>query len=49
VATPLEALLTAEVLEETIRESGMKLKEVVLDHLDEIYERFVMNVGRPIL
>jgi LAS superfamily LD-carboxypeptidase LdcB len=49
VATPLEALLTAEVLEETIRESGMKLKEVVLDHLDEICERFVMNVGRPIL
>ncbi len=47
VAAPLEARLTVEVLEEAIRGFDLGLKKVVLDHLDEIYGRFVMNVGRP--
>jgi LAS superfamily LD-carboxypeptidase LdcB len=47
VAVPLETRLTAEILEETIRNAELGLKTVVLDHLEEIYERFVMNVGRP--
>jgi LAS superfamily LD-carboxypeptidase LdcB len=47
VAAPLEAILTLELLENTIRDSDLGLKTVVLDHLEEIYERFVMNVGRP--
>lgn len=39
--------LTAEVLRETILAADMELKEVVLGHLEEIHERFVLNVGRP--
>jgi hypothetical protein len=47
VADELESRLTPEVLEHTLSNSEMELKEVVLEHLGVIYERFVMNVGRP--
>jgi LAS superfamily LD-carboxypeptidase LdcB len=47
VADDLESRLTPEVLEATVSSSEMELKEVVLEHLDIIYERFVTNVGRP--
>ena len=46
-ASPLQAGLTLEMLRETVQASSMELKESVLEHLNEIYERFVINVGRP--
>jgi hypothetical protein len=47
VAAAFEAEMTADLLRDTIQGSGLLLQEVVLDHLDEIYERFVINIGRP--
>ncbi|MGD2123518.1 MAG: M15 family metallopeptidase [Gemmatimonadota bacterium] len=47
VADGYQSKLTREVLEETIENSNMDLKKVVLEHLDEIFRRFVLNVGRP--
>jgi LAS superfamily LD-carboxypeptidase LdcB len=38
-------LLTPELLQVTIRRSGMLLQDVVLQHLDEIYQRFVTNTN----
>ena len=40
--------LTADVIRETVRNADIELKEAVLLNLDEIYERFVINVGRPV-
>jgi len=37
--------LTPALLRQTIRDADMRLKEVVLAHLDEIYDRFVVNVS----
>ncbi|NIM47862.1 MAG: D-alanyl-D-alanine carboxypeptidase family protein, partial [Gemmatimonadales bacterium] len=39
--------LTTELLRETIQKADIELKEVVLQNLDEIYERFVTNISRP--
>jgi len=47
VARAFEEALTVDVLGETIRTAELRLKDAVLTHLDEIYERFVINVGRP--
>lgn len=47
VASRLEGQLSVEVLRGTIHGADMALKHVVLDHLEEIYQRFVINVGRP--
>jgi LAS superfamily LD-carboxypeptidase LdcB len=47
VAARFEQALTLEHLEETIREADINLKEVILDNLDEIYRRFVVNTARP--
>ena len=47
VAEALETKLTPEVLRATLAESEMLLKDVVLSHLEEIYHRFVVNVGSP--
>lgn len=47
VADPLLEGLTPDILRQTVEGSDMELKQTVLDHLDEIYERFVINVGRP--
>lgn len=47
VAEEYRTSLTLEVLEGTVENSEMELKAVVLEHLEEIFGRFVMNVGRP--
>ena len=47
VADQYESLLTTEVVRNTIQNTNIELKEVVLAHLDEIYERFVFNICRP--
>jgi LAS superfamily LD-carboxypeptidase LdcB len=46
VATPWLRQLTTAVLRETVRQADLMLKDVVLHHLDEIYERFVINTNR---
>ncbi len=47
VATLYEQQLTTELLRETIQNADVELKGAVLEHLDEIYERFVINTGKP--
>ncbi len=39
--------LTTDILRATIQQADIELKDVVLEHLDEIYERFVININRP--
>jgi hypothetical protein len=46
-AAPLLAALTTDVLRATVRAADMRLREVVLEHLDTIVRQFVMNVNRP--
>lgn len=50
VAEAYERQLTSEVLRETIQGAEMELENVVLQNLDEIYERFVINTNtnRPL-
>ena len=38
--------MTPDMLRETIRGAPIELKEAVLELLDEIYERFVININR---
>jgi LAS superfamily LD-carboxypeptidase LdcB len=45
VSDGLLAQLTPAVLRETVRQADMRLKDVVLDQLDAIYQRFVVNVN----
>jgi len=47
VASVFQSQLSLELLRGTILEADMELKDVVLENLHEIYEQFVMNVGRP--
>ena len=47
VAVPFEKQLRPELLRETVQAADIELKEVILEHLDEIHDRFVMNIGRP--
>jgi len=47
VASVFQRRLSPELLGGAIREADMGLRDVVLENLDEIYEQFVMNVGRP--
>ena len=49
VAAMYEEQLTPEVLRGILQQAPMELKEVVLQNLDEIYERFVINTNRPIV
>jgi LAS superfamily LD-carboxypeptidase LdcB len=46
-AAACEREFTTRLLRETVKHADMRLKHVVLQHLDEIYERFVINVNRP--
>ena len=46
-AEPLLAALTLEVLLAALRQADMRLQDVVLDRLDEIVTRFVVNINRP--
>jgi LAS superfamily LD-carboxypeptidase LdcB len=45
VAAVYERLLSRDLLRTTIERADMKLKEVVLEHLDTIVERFVINTA----
>ncbi|NNM07386.1 MAG: M15 family metallopeptidase [Gemmatimonadetes bacterium] len=47
LASACQQQLTLKVLRNTIEGADMELKGVVLENLEEVYERFVMNVGRP--
>jgi LAS superfamily LD-carboxypeptidase LdcB len=47
VAASFERELSAGILGNAIESADIELKEVILEHLDEIYERFVINFGRP--
>jgi LAS superfamily LD-carboxypeptidase LdcB len=47
VASTFERGLTRDLLAEVLSAAEMELKEAVLGNLDEIYARFVINVGRP--
>jgi LAS superfamily LD-carboxypeptidase LdcB len=47
VARKMEEILKPDLLRATIATSDMLLKDVVLENLEEIYERFVINTGRP--
>jgi LAS superfamily LD-carboxypeptidase LdcB len=48
VASRYETLLSIDVVRDTIHNGAMELKETVLSHLDEIYQRFVINIARPV-
>lgn len=39
--------LSPAVLRDTVRGGGLRLEDTVLEHLDEIFERFVVNTGSP--
>ena len=45
VATEFQRRLTIATLRETVAAADMKLREVVLEHLETIYDRFVVNVN----
>lgn len=45
-AARFEAGLTPELLRTTIEEADLALKDAVLENLDDIYRRFVVNVTR---
>lgn len=47
VATPYAQALTPELLRTTIAGADMLLKDIVLEHLDDLYTRFVINVSLP--
>lgn len=47
VADGYLSLLSVETLGRTVALAEMALKEVVLESIDEIYHRFVINCGRP--
>ena len=46
-ATEYARMLTLDLLRSTIEHAEMRLRDVVLEHLDHIYRRFVRNVSRP--
>ncbi len=45
-AAPLERQLSCATLRSVLEAADMALKHVVLEHLDDIYERFVVNTNR---
>jgi LAS superfamily LD-carboxypeptidase LdcB len=47
VSGPLLQGLTVDVLRATVEAADMRLKKTVLAHLEEIHERFVLNIGAP--
>ncbi|MBK7832893.1 MAG: M15 family metallopeptidase [Gemmatimonadetes bacterium] len=47
IAADYARVLTPTLLQDTIAGADMLLKDVVLEQLDEIYERFVINVSLP--
>jgi len=47
VAAEYLRLLTPALLRETVAGADLMLKDIVLEHLDEMHARFVTNVGAP--
>ncbi|MBC7893763.1 MAG: M15 family metallopeptidase [Cytophagaceae bacterium] len=47
IATTYAQWLTPELLRTTIAGADMLLKEIVLEHLEDLYMRFVINVSQP--
>ena len=47
VADVLFRQLTPDLLRGTIEASDIRLKGAILENLDEVFRRFVLNVGRP--
>lgn len=45
VAATYLRLLTVDLLRDTVALADLALKDVVLEHLDEIYRRFVVNIN----
>jgi LAS superfamily LD-carboxypeptidase LdcB len=45
-AALLEETLSVGMLRAVLQDADLELKEVVLGHLDDIYERFVINTNR---
>jgi LAS superfamily LD-carboxypeptidase LdcB len=43
-AATFQAHLTPALLRDALQHAGMRLRSTVLDHLDEIFDRFVINV-----
>ena len=48
VAAPMERRLTLDLLADTVGGAEMELKETVLKVLDEVFQRFILNIGRPV-
>lgn len=46
VAAPCEKGLTTDILRATLSASDLELKGTVLEHLEDIYQRFVINTNR---
>lgn len=46
-AAPCERALSTGVLRSALQAAEIRLQQAVLRHLDEIYERFVANIGSP--
>lgn len=46
VADPCEEALTLDILRAAVTGSGLELEATVLEHLDDIYGRFVININR---
>ena len=47
IAALFQRQLTPELLQATLQDADIELSEVVLEHMDEIFDRFVVNTGRP--
>ncbi len=45
-ASSLEEALSVGTLRAVLQNADLELKDVVLGHLDDIYERFVINTNR---
>lgn len=48
IATRFLDLLTVDILQEAVGNAEIELKSVVLQNLQEIYDRFVTGMGRPL-
>lgn len=47
VAAHYESRFDIDVIRDVVENADIELKATVLDNLDEIYTRFVVNIGRP--
>jgi D-alanyl-D-alanine carboxypeptidase len=47
LAQSFQAAYSLQLLERVTRDTELELRESVLQHLDEIYRRYVVNVGSP--